>query len=561
MPCYPKKQDKHEHHDIMTNVFDYIVVGAGSSGCIVAARLSEDSSVSVLLIESGPNDRKVTVRMPAAMAYPLTNERLVWSYETGPEPQLNGRHIHHVRGKLLGGSSSINGMVYVRGNRSDFDGWAKSGLAGWDYASCLPYFKRLESFKGGDPAYRGSEGPVAIVRAAADHPLYEAFLAAGQQAGERYNEDYNGEEQEGVTIYQANIDRGRRASTAHAYLRPASRRPNLTIVTGLTVDRVAFSGRRAIGAELTDADGTRRYIEARAEVILCAGAYGSPHLLLLSGIGDADHLRKHGVAVVAHVPGVGRGLEDHPAAQVGYRAPAGTSPVTGMGALRKLSIGARWLFLRSGMGATNFYEVGAFLKSADASNIADIQHEFCPMLGDFAGGEVKVEDGFQYAVNLMRPRSRGALTLASANPAERPRIVNNYLSDPDDRHDLMMALRKTDEIIQQPAWDKIRGEPLVPGGLRKLNDADLSLWLSANVSTQYHPASTCRMGRDDESVTDDEGRVHNVEGLRVIDASILPHVTSGNLNCPTMMLAEKLVDRVRGRPPLPALPVSVKAAV
>jgi choline dehydrogenase len=539
-------------------MFDYIVVGAGSAGCIVAARLSEDRGISVLLIETGSSYGGVTVDMPAAMAYPLTNKQLVWTFETGPEPQLNGRHITHVRGKLLGGSSSVNGMVYVRGNRRDFDGWAATGLPDWDFDHCLPYFKRLETFEGGDARYRGAEGPVRIVQAAADHPLYNAFLSAGQQAGERLNSDYNGQSQEGVTRYQANIDNGRRASTAHAYLRPAKGRRNLTVQTGMTVTRTVFSGRRAIGVEIAGADGMVRQIEASAEVIICAGAYNSPHLLLLSGIGDADRLSALDVPVIAHVPGVGHGLEDHPAAQVAYRSPAGTSPVTNMGPFRKLAIGAQWLLTRSGLGATNFWEVGAFIKSAPETDFADIQHEFCPMLGDLAGGEVNVADGFQYAVNLMRPRSRGAVTLKSRNPAHPPSIVTNYLSHPDDRRDLMAAIRKTDEIVQQSAWDSLRRDPIVEGGLRNLSDPDLSQWLSSNVGTQYHPSSTCRMGVDDRSVTDDQGRVHGVDGLRVIDASVMPHITSGNLNCPTMMIAEKLVDRVRGRATLSPLTDSAR---
>lgn len=529
--------------------YDYVVVGSGAAGSIVAARLGEDPGVSVLVLEAGPHDNSVYVRMPAAMSYPLTDKRRTWTFETGPEPGLDNRMVTHLRGKMLGGSGSLNGMVYVRGNPLDFDNWAAAGLPDWSYAHCLPYFKKFERYDKGANAYRGDGGPIGITSLKGNLPVFKAFLAAGQQAGHALNTDYNAFRQEGVHVYQANIDNGIRASGARAFLRPALRRGNVQLRLNALVHKVEFSGKRAVGVVYEDGGQLVR-VEAEREVILCGGTFNSAQLLLLSGVGRSDELGLHGIGSVAEVPGVGKGLVDHVAVSVRYRASRpGVSPAMDLNLFKMGLIGARWLFLRSGLGVTNLWEVGTFFKSSPDIGYANIQHEFLPMLGELMHGEVNIEEGFQYQVCLMRPKSRGEVKLKSADPRQNPQIVNNYLVHPQDQRELIDAVRHTDEIIQQQAWDDMRGEALFPN-LRNLPDAEVLPWIKDRMGTQYHPCATNRMGVDDLSVVDAQGRVHETEGLRVIDASVMPQITSGNLHAPTMMLAEKLVDLVRNRVPM-----------
>lgn len=533
--------------------FDYIVVGAGSAGCIVAARLAEDRGMSVLVLEAGPGDGSILVRMPAAVSYPLRRDEWIWRFETGPEPALDGRRIAHPRGRLLGGSSSINGMVYVRGSPRDYEGWAAEGLTGWSYADCLPYFRRMESFEGGADAYRGGDGPLRVITMKAEHPLFEAMIAAAQQAGLHYNEDYNGFRQEGVHRHQANIRNGHRASASRAYLHPAMRNGNLRVETGAEVHRVRFDGaRRAIGVTY-ERRGEIRTAEARREVIVCAGTYKSPHLLLLSGIGAGAHLREHGIDIVADVPAVGRNMEDHLGVGLGHRATrSGVSPAIDKGLIGRGLIGLQWLLTGGGLGARNFWETGAFLKSDDKLAHADIQHEFLPVAGGLDGKRLRAVDGFRYSISLMRPESRGRMSLVSADPRAMPRIVHNYMSAPGDIAALRRGVRRTAEILRQAAWDDLRG-PADGVDVDGMADAEIESWIRRTGSTYFHPTSSCRMGDGEESVVDAAGRVHGVEGLRVVDASIMPHVISGNTNCPTMMIAEKLSDAIRGRslPPDP----------
>jgi choline dehydrogenase len=542
-------------HEMPIKTYDYIVVGSGAAGSVVAARLGEDRNVRVLVLEAGPHDNSIYVRMPAAMSYPLTDKARTWEFDTGPEAALNGRMVPHIRGKMLGGSGSLNGMVYVRGNPRDFDRWAEDGLTNWSYAHCLPYFKKLESYDKGANQYRGGEGPIAITTLKAELEPFQAFLEAGQQAGHPLNADYNAFRQEGVHAYQANIDNGIRASGGRAYLRPAIKRGNVELQLSALVHKVLFDGKRATGVRY---EQKGQIVEARAarEVILAGGAFNSPQLLLLSGVGPAHELAEHGIRSVSDLPGVGKSLQDHVAVSIKYRASRkGVSPAVDMNLFKMAMIGAQWMFLRSGLGTTNLWEVGSFFKSSDSVDYANIQHEFLPMLGELMHGKVNIEEGFQYQVCLGRPNSKGAVTLLSGDPRKHPSIVLNYLSDQEDRRNLIDGVRHTDEIIQQRGWDKIRGEAIFPG-LRKWSDEDVFAWLQENMGTQYHPCSSCRMGNDDMAVVDDEGRVHGLEGLRVVDASILPRITNGNLHCPTMMVAEKISDRIKGVPALAPQPIA-----
>lgn len=524
--------------------YDYIIVGAGSAGCVMAARLTEDPNVRVLLIEAGKWNNSVFVRMPAALSYPLSDAKNLWTYETGPEPYLGNRMISHVRGRLMGGSSAINGLVYVRGNHRDYDEWAKNGLNEWSFEKCLPYFKKMEDFDGGENFYRGESGPIRITTCKAENPIFSAYLKAGQQYGLKLNPDYNGVEQEGVHVYQANIDRGVRASCAHAYLKKASRRPNLTIADQSQVLKILFNGSHASGVLIKRDEKLVKY-QSSIEVILSGGTYESPRLLMLSGVGSKEKLSKIGIPVVVNLPGVGENLRDHPCVPIGYKAAyKGVSPVTRLNIFKMGLIGAQWLFLRRGLGTSNFWEVGSFFKSEPGVDYCNIQHEFIPMVGDFTHGSNDIHDGFLYQTCLMRPRSTGRINLVSSDPSVPPSVIHNYLENKEDIRDLREGVRRTLEMIAQPAWDKIRGEALNPE-IASFSDSELDSWLRDNVSTQYHPCGTCKMGDDEMSVVDQNGKVHGLTGLRVVDASIIPSLTSGNLNAPTIMVAEKIADSMK----------------
>jgi choline dehydrogenase len=528
---------------------DYVIVGAGSAGCVLANRLSA-ANHSVVLLEAGPRDNSIILRMPAALGLPLLNTRFNWAFQSEPEPGLGGRRSDQPRGRVLGGSSSLNGMVFVRGNARDYDGWVEAGAPSWSYAECLPYFKRMETFSGGADAYRGGDGPLHVTRCRAENPLYEAFLAAGQDAGLPLTDDHNGRDQEGVNIAQATVHRGVRESTSRAFLAPISGRANLSVVTGAVATGVILSGNRAVGVACL-VNGEERQFEAEREVILSAGSFGSPHLLMLSGIGDTAELREHGITARQHLPGVGKNLQDHVAVPIQYRSTKPVSPARNLGKLGRLAVGLQWMAARSGLGASNYFEVGAFMRGNDQVAWPNLQHEFFPMIGEFYRGEAKVEQGFQYFLSVMRPESRGAVTLASRDPKAAPRIRFNFLTESTDCKQMIEGIRLTRNIIRQRGWDELRGAEVSPGNDVQ-SDRELEGWIRVNAGTGYHAAGTCRMGQDAQAVTDEEGRVHGVAALRVADASLMPRLVTGNTNAVSIMIGEKLSDRILGRSLPPA---------
>jgi choline dehydrogenase len=532
--------------------YDYVIVGAGSAGAVLADRLSEDGRSTVLALEYGGSDRAWIIQMPAALALPMNSSAYNWGYRSEPEPHLGGRRLNCPRGKVLGGSSSINGLVYVRGNPLDFEHWEAEGAKGWGYASVLPYFRRAESFRGGADAYRGRDGPLATSRGLKHNPLYEAFIEAGRQAGYKVSADFNGERQEGFGYLDMTVKDGVRWSTANAYLRPAMKRPNLTVVTGALATRIAFDGRRATGVRYRR--GGRDFLaKAGREVILCGGAINSPQLLKLSGIGPAAELSALGIDVVVDRPGVGENLQDHLEL---YFQVASKRPITlyaHSGLIGRGLIGLRWLARGRGLGATNHFEAGGFIRSRAGVRYPDIQFHFLPMAVAYDGSSFAREHGFQAHVGPMRSKSRGTVKLASADPAQPPKIRFNYMSHPDDWEEMRACVRLTREIFSQEAFDRYRGREISPGS-DCVSDEEIDAFVSERAESAYHPCGACKMGSagDPLAVVDPDTRVIGVEGLRVVDSSIMPSVTNGNLNAPTIMIAEKAADLIRGREPLPA---------
>lgn len=528
--------------------YDFIVVGAGSAGCVLAARLSEDPSVSVLLLEAGGSDRTPIVSMPAALPFAYQSKRLGWGYQSGPEPHLDERTIDEKRGRVIGGSSSINAMLYNRGNALDFEAWADAGLPGWSYAHCLPYFRRMESFGGGADPWRGADGPMFINRCRAAHNAYDRFLRGGEQAGFSLTEDHNGFRQEGLHIAQSYIHHGLRWSASRGYLRPAVGRANLSVVPGTHVRKIVVENGAATGIAF-DHRGARHVAHCRQEVILSAGAFNSPQLLMLSGIGPADALRALEIPVKADVPAVGRNLENHPGVNVQFETRREDALVSQLGLAGQVRLGAEWVFRRSGLGASNFFETGAFLRTRPDLTYPNMQYEFLPLLRRVVDGKLVAMPGFQFWMDLSRPLSRGAVTLRSADPADAPRIVFNYLAEQQDLQDLIDGVRLARELVRQPAWDGVRGAEVTPGdGVE--TDADIARFIRAGLGTSYHPSGTCRMGANDDAVVDGDARVRAVRRLRVVDASIMPRIVTANLSAAITMMAEKLADAIAGRPAL-----------
>ena len=533
--------------------FDYVVVGAGSAGCVLANRLSADPERSVLLVEAGSKDRNPLFRLPMLMGKLFHSGIYNWRYHTEPVPSLDGRSLYWPRGKVLGGSSTINGMIYVRGNRHDYDRWAQMGLAGWSYDEVLPAFRRSEGHVERDGAFHGRAGELTVCRARSGNPLFDVFVEAGRQAGHPVNDDFNGPEQQGFGRYDFTIRRGKRCSTSAAFLHPIRHRRNLSIATECLVRRIVVEGQRATGIEI--ADGARaRTVRAEREVILCAGTVNSPQLLMLSGVGPGDALKEHGIEVIHELPGVGRNLQDHVDCVIAY---ACTKPITlyrNLRADRLIGSVAQGMLFGRGVATTFPYEAGAFLKSRAELVAPDIQVHFMPALENaaklhipthFRKTPVEVNHGFSMRVGPVNPESRGWIGLRSADPAAAPLIQPNYLQDDADCRTTIAGIRMVRDVVEQPAFAAYRGREIAPGADVR-SDADLTRWLRAGAMTTFHPVGTCRMGTDPMAVVDARLAVHGIAGLRVADASVMPVIVSGNTNAPAIMIGEKAAEFIQG---------------
>jgi len=533
----------------MAQGYDYVIIGAGSAGCVVAARLSENPDARVAVLEAGPSDRNLyMISMPAATAEVINSTKYNWAYRSEPEPYMDNRRIYYPRGKVLGGSSSINGMVFLRGNPLDYDSWASNRLDNWSYTHCLPYFKRMEKSSKGDDEFRGRDGPMEVTTTQTLHPLYEAYIEAAQQAGHPLTEDVNGYRQEGVFVIERTILGGIRNSTARAYLRPAMKRPNLTVETRAHIDRILFEGNRATGVVFIR-DGQRHEIHADREVILCAGAFNSPQILKRSGIGPAAELAEHGIDVVCDCPGVGENLQDHLEWPIQYSCNQPISYYSATTKMGQIRTGLEWFLLKSGVGASNLFDAGGFYRSRPDIPWPNVQNHFVAIAMNYDGSMPERGHGYQSYVSQMRPTSRGHVRLRSSDPFDTPRIQFNHMQTENDRRELREAVRVTREIFAQKAFDPYRGRELSPGDDITSN-ADIDAFLRATAETEHHPSSTCKMGYDDMAVVDKEARVHGVEGLRVVDTSIMPDVVTANLNATCIMLGEKVSDLIAGKEPL-----------
>lgn len=542
--------------------WDFIIVGAGSAGCVLADRLSEDGKHKVLLLEAGGHDQSIFIKMPTALSYPMNTAKYNWQFESEAEPHINNRQLHCPRGKVLGGSSSINGMVYVRGHACDFDEWQSLGAAGWSYNDCLPYFKRSENWQGsttvGDDDYRGKDGPMGTCdgNAMALNPLYQAFIDAGSDAGYPITQDYNAYQQEGFGPMHMTVNKGVRESTATAYLKRARKRSNLKVICKTLTRRVIFENKTAVGVEYQRGSKVET-AHANTEVILCAGSVGSPTLLQHSGVGPKDVLANANVKLVHELPGVGENLQDHLEVYFQYYCKQPISLNSKLDLVSKGLIGARWLLFKDGLGSTNHFESCAFIRSKAGLKWPDIQFHFLPAAMRYDGATAVKGHGFQVHVGPNKPRSTGSIKITCNDPASKPSIRFNYLQHDDDKRAWRDCIRLTREIMAQPALDAYRGDEIQPG-LDVQSDDAIEAWVRENVESAYHPSCTCKMGASSDAmaVVDSECRVMGVAQLRIVDSSIFPSITNGNLNAPTIMLAEKAADHILGREPLTPANVS-----
>ena len=539
----------------MNKDIDYIIVGAGSAGCVLANRLSESGEYQVVLLETGGSDKNIMIQMPTALSYPMNTEKYAWQFHTEPEPYLDNRKMHCPRGKVMGGSSSINGMVYVRGHARDFDQWEEKGAAGWSYKDCLPYFKRSETWYKGEDDYRGGNGPVATSNGnnMKLNPLYKAFIGAGQDAGYPKTSDYNGKQQEGFGPMHMTVGNGVRSSTSNAYIKPAKNRPNLTILSGVLVQRVLLKNKVARGVEYK-VNGKTEKLNASKEVILCAGSIGSPQLLQLSGIGPKEVLQGAGVEVKHHLPGVGENLQDHLEVYFQYHCKKPITLNSKLNLFSKGLIGIQWILSKTGLGATNHFESCGFIRSRAGLEWPNIQYHFLPAAMRYDGNAAMSGHGYQVHAGVNKVNSRGSIKINSSEAEAKPTILFNYLEDKQDIQDWRDCIRLTREILNQPSLDEFNAGEANPGDNINSDD-EIDAWVRANVESAYHPSCSCKMGdlEDTMTVVDNEGRVNGIQSLRVIDSSIFPTIPNGNLNGPTIMLAEKMADIVLGKTPLKAM--------
>ena len=537
---------------------DYLIVGAGSAGCVLANRLSESGKNKITVLEAGPMDRFLMIHVPAGVAQAYRNPKINWNYTTENEPFLYGRNVGTPRGKVIGGSSSINSMVYMRGHPKDYDKWhSEFGLNYWSFDQCLPYFRKCESSERGESQWHGANGPLSVSKAKLQNPLFDVFLEAGELAGQGLTEDPNGYNPEGVSRLDSTKRNGRRCSAAVAHLSPAMRRKNVELVTNANVQRILFEKNRAVGVEYISHGEVSR-IEAQKEVILCGGAINSPHLLMLSGIGPAEQLKEHSLDVLVNLPGVGKNLQDHATVIMSYvcKKPVTihnysncfvmseflNSPLSHK--VNSSLAGLQWLFTRTGIGATNGWEAGGCIRGNDGVDYANLQYHFGPFGMEFIGEKLKLDQAFCIHIDQLRPKSRGEVRLRSGSPNEKPTILFNYMEKSYDLDEMLEGVKKARELVSQRVFDEFRGIETKPGG--HINtDKDLKYWIRSAVETDYHPCSTCKMGNDAMAVVDQEMRVYGTESLRVVDASVIPKIVSGNLNAPTQMIGERAADFIQ----------------
>ncbi len=525
--------------------FDYIILGAGSAGCVLANRLTDKTDLSVLVIEAGPLDRNLLIHIPAGVYRVFKDPAINWNYQTDTEAGCDSRQVELPRGKVLGGSSSINSMVYMRGHPLDYDRWAQQhNLTDWSYGHCLPYFKRCETSDRGADDYRGDAGPLGVSQSQLDNPLFDAMLSAGEQSGQGVSEDLNGFKPEGIARLDSTTRHGRRCSAAVAHLTPALSRPNLHLKVRTLVRRITISNGVATGVEVSRGRRTQT-IRARKGVICSCGAIKTPQLLMLSGVGPAAHLKAHNIETVADLKGVGENLQDHLSIITAYRC---KEPVTLhwlKNPLRKVQVGTRWMLRRDGVAASNIWEMGGLVSGNAEVPHPNLQYHFAPVYSEYHGRRISLYQGYQLNVDQLRPKSRGTVRLRSANAGDAPRARFNYLSDPYDMRELKEAYVMMKALMHQPAFERFRGARIQPS-----DDKDIEAYIRATASTDYHPCGTCKMGKDENSVVDEQGRVYGVDNLRVVDASVMPDIVSGNLNAPTQMIAEKIADQLLGNQPL-----------